>query len=108
MRTVLPTRRLPLRHGFVCLKINRGREVLVLVIHVEAAALRIDCITFGSPFKCQFFFLTQSLAIQNTDRVVARSGNPAFFCRRYIDAAARLRLNLPTAFPPHCPSLPPP
>src|SRR3981081_4750680 len=85
MGTFLSTRRLPLRHGFVCFKINRGREVVVLVIHVEAAALCIDRIAFGLAFKCQFFFLTQSLAVQNTDRFVARYGNPDFFCWRYID-----------------------
>src|SRR6266853_647040 len=87
MRTFLPTRRLPLRHRFVCFEINRGREVLVLIIHVEAAALCIDRIAFGLAFKCQFFFLAQSLTVQNTDRFVARYGNPDFFCWRYIDDA---------------------
>src|SRR6266852_7844670 len=99
MRTFLPTRRLPLRHRFVCFKIYRGREVLVLVIHVEAAALCIDRIAFGLAFKCQFFFLTQSLAVQNTDRFVARYGNPDFFCWRYIDDAVGGRIDVPPGLP---------
>ena len=98
MRTVLPTGRWPVRHGFVCFKINRGREVLVLVIHVEAAALCIDCIAFGPAFKCQFFFLTQSLAVQNTDRVVTRRGNPDFSCGRDIDDAVGGRIDVATGF----------
>src|SRR5580765_2733367 len=96
MRTFLPTRRLPLRHRFVCLKINRGREVLVLVIHVEAAALCIDRIAFGLAFKCQFFFLTQSLAVQNTYRLVARYGNPDFFRWRYVDDAVGRSIDVAT------------
>ena len=96
MRTILPTRRLPLRHGLVCFQINRGREVLVLVIHVQPVALCIDCIAFGPAFKCQFFFLVQSLAVQNTNRVVAWRGNPDFFCGRYIDDAVGRRIDVAT------------
>src|ERR1700676_1103885 len=98
MRTFLSTRRLPLRDSFVCFQINGGREVLVLVIHVEAAALCVDCITLGPAFKCQFFFLTQSLAVQNTDSVVFRCSNPDFFCWRYIDDAVGGRIDVATGF----------
>src|SRR5262252_5382368 len=98
MRTVLPTRRSPLRYCFVCFKINRSREVLVLVIRVEAAALCIDCIAFGPAFKCQFFFLTQSLTVQNTDGVISRCGNPDFFCEGYIDDGVGSGIDVATGF----------
>src|SRR6185437_13141014 len=96
--TVLPTRGLPFRESLMCLKINRGREVFILVVHVEAAALCVDRIAFRPAFECQFFFLAQGLAVQNTDGVVvAWRGDPDFFCGRYIDHAVRSGINVATA-----------
>lgn len=89
MRTVLAARRLPLRHGLARLEIDRCGEVVVLVIHIEGVALSIDCIAFRPAFEVEFFFLTQSLAVQNTDRVVAGCGDPNFFFERNIDDAVR-------------------
>src|SRR6516162_4778201 len=97
MGTILPTRRLPLRNGFVRFKINRSSEVLVFVIHVQAAALRIDGVAFGPTFKCQLFFLVQGLAVQNTDTVVAWCCNPDLFCGRHIDDAVGCGIDVATS-----------
>src|SRR6185437_7130247 len=97
VRTVLPTRGLPLRESLMCLKINRGREVFILVVHVEAAALCVDRIAFRPAFECQFFFLDQGLAVKNTDGVVAWRGDPNFFCGRYIDHAVGRGIDVATA-----------
>src|SRR5690242_19500960 len=100
VRTVLPTRGLPLRESLMRLKINRGREVFVLVVHVEAAALCVDRIAFRPAFECQFFFLAQGLAVQNTDGVFAWHGDPNFFCGRYIDDAVGRGIDVTTALAP--------
>src|SRR5438874_2476340 len=72
MWSVLTTRCRPLRYGFMSLEIDGDGEVLVLVVHVKAAALCVNCIAFGPPFESQLGLLSQTDAVQNANRIVAR------------------------------------
>ena len=66
MRPVGPAVGMPLRHRLAGRQIDRGGEVLVLVVHVKAAALGIHGIAFGPAREGQLRFLLQRFAILRT------------------------------------------
>src|SRR5215472_16128559 len=70
-------------------KINGCSEVLVLIIHIKAQALRVDGVPFGAAFESQLFFLGKSLRIEDANGVIARGSYPHLFSRRHIHDTVR-------------------